>query len=313
MRRWQRCSLAVLVVVTALGGCEWTRERFSGKRALRHVETVCSFGPRSVGSEAHQKAAEYLGRVLERAGWDVETQDFAYEGQRLRNVIGKRGTGPLILLGTHYDTRPIADRDPGDRSQAVPGANDGASGVGVLLELARALDVAALARAEVWLVFFDGQSRGDIDGWPRAVGSRRLVSKMAETGEHRPEYVVILDMIGDNDQRFYYDWSATLWLQEKLWRIASERGYGPYFSQTHSHRVVNDHTPFLQWGVPAALLVDLDYPYWRTGQDTPDKISIDSLERVGDVLETMLEVQPFGTAWMSASDRSPSPRENKVP
>jgi len=169
------------------------------------------------------------------------------------------------------------------------GANDGGSGTGVLLELARVLDPSATSQAEIWLAFFDAEDRGNLNAWPWAVGSRRMANEL----EVRPEYVLIIDMIGDREQDIYYEWSSSLWLQEKLWHIAADLGYGQYFVPKHRHSILDDHTPFLERGIAAAVVIDFDYKYWHTTQDTLDKVSADSLQRVGDVLETLLEGDPF--------------------
>jgi len=288
-------GILVLTTVVALTGCVLAETRFSGRRALKHVEKLCSFGPRPAGSEASRRAAEYITWVLEHEGWRVTPQEFAYGGQKLLNIVGAKGSGPLIILGTPYDTRPLADLDPSDRSGAVPGANDGASGVAVLLELARVLDRSATGRAEIHLVFFDAQDRGGVDGWPWSIGAQHLAGQVLASVQRRPEYVLILDMVGDHDQCFYYEWSSTLWLLEKTWAVAADLGYGAHFRPEYRHRILHDHSPFLDRGIPAALIMDLDYPYWRTRLDTVDKVSADSLQRIGDVLQTMLEKEPFGT------------------
>ena len=275
-------------------GCRYV-PRFSGRRALRYLQKMCDLGARPVGSEANRQTSEYIAWVLEHEGWQVSYQEFAYRGERLRNVIASKGKGPIIVLGTHFDTRPLADMDPTDRSAAVLGANDGASGVAVLLELARVIDRSATERAEVRLAFFDGEDRGEIDGWPWSVGARHAATEMLDPLKRRPEYVLIIDMVGDKEQRFYYEWSSTLWLLEKVWRIADDLGYAEHFVPQHRYRLANDHTPFLDLGVPAAVIIDMDYPYWRTRQDTPDKVAAESLQRIGEVLETLLEQDPFGT------------------
>jgi Zn-dependent M28 family amino/carboxypeptidase len=257
------------------------------------VEKLCALGPRPVGSEANLAAARYIDQVLEQNGWQVEVEEFVYQGETLRNVVGKKGQGSVVLLGTHFDTRPLADRDPADRSQPVMGANDGGSGTAVLLELSRVLDAAATDQAEIWLAFFDGEDRGDIGGWPWSVGARHMVREL----DRKPEYVLIVDMVGDDDQRIYFEWSSVLWLQEKVWEIAEELGYQEHFIPEHQHRVIDDHTPFLEAGIPAAVMIDLDYPYWHTGHDTVDKISVDSLQRVGDVTETLLEGEPLRSSF----------------
>lgn len=288
-------GLALLTCVALLAGCQAASDGFDGKRALRHIDKLCAFGERPVGSHALAQSALYIGDTLEQNGWQVEYDDFAYQGQNLRNIIAKKGSGPLIILGTHYDTRPLADRDPSDRSKPVMGANDGGSGTGVLLELSRVLGHQATDQAEIWLVFFDGEDKGDIDGWPWCVGSQHMADTMAAGSGKRPEYVLIVDMIGDEDQRIYYEWSSALWLQEKIWEIARQQGHAQHFIPEHRYRILDDHTPFLQWGMTAAVMIDFDYPYWHTRYDTVDKISADSLQRVGDVLQQLLEDEPFAT------------------
>jgi len=283
--------VAAALVAVVVGGCRNVEalNRFSGARAMHHVETLCDLGPRPVGSEANREAADHIARTLEANGWAVEYQEFGYRGEKVRNVIGKKGRGPVIILGAHYDTRPVADRDPADRSGGVDGANDGGSGTAVLLELSRVLDDAATDQAEIWLVFFDAADRGGLSAWPWSVGAQ----EMANTLSVRPEYALIIDMVGDAEQRFYYEWSSSLWLLEKVWRIAEDKGYGDFFTPEYRHQIEYDHTPFFQWGVPAALVIDFDYPYWHTRHDTLDKVSVDSLQRIGDVLETLLEQEPF--------------------
>ncbi len=289
-----RLLLVVLLAVLAamVSSCGVAAGGFSGKRALRHVQAQCDLGPRPVGSEANRQAADYIAAHLKSTGWEVEEQSFAFGEMPLRNIIGKKGSGPLIILGTHFDTRPVADRDPDNRSAAVLGANDGASGTAVLLELARTLGEEATDQAEIWLAFFDGEDQGELNDWPWCVGS----THMANSLDRRAEYVIVVDMIGDADQQVYYEWTSSLWLQERLWAVADDLGYRRQFIPEHRYSVLDDHTPFLQRGNSAALVIDFDYPYWHTTHDTVDKISAESLQRVGDVLQALLEGQPFAQA-----------------
>lgn len=258
---------------------------------MEHVEALCDMGPRYVGSPGNDEAADYIAEELDRRGWKVSRQTFTHRGEELTNVVGKKGQGPLIILGTHYDTRPIADRDPSDRSAPVLGANDGGSGTGVLLELARSLDKAATQNHELWLVFFDGEDRGDIDGWDWSVGAGEFAQRL-NADAVRPEYVIVVDMVGDREQQIYYEWSSSTWLNERIWQQAAALGYDEYFVPKPRYSIVDDHAPFLEVGIVAALIIDFDYRYWHTQQDTLDKISADSLQRVGDVLEAMLEDEP---------------------
>jgi Zn-dependent M28 family amino/carboxypeptidase len=172
----------------------------------------------------------------------------------------------------------------------VLGGNDGASGVGVLLELARSLDRNKL-KNEIWLSFFDAEDNGGLDGWEFIVGSQY----MAQNLKTMPQAAIVVDMIGDADQQIYKERNSSPALQDKLWAIAAKLGYGKYFISDYKHAMIDDHTPFLQRGILAADLIDFDYPYWHTTQDTADKVAPASLERVGRVLKTFLETMSVET------------------
>jgi len=289
-----RALVALTICVVVAAGCRRASQvGFDSRRAFRHIERMCKIGPRPVGTDANREAADYIISELGAQGWEVEEQELAHRNEPVRNVLGKKGNGPLIIIGTHYDTRPLADKDPADRSRPVMGANDGGSGVGVLLELARCLDASATSQAEIWLAFFDAENMGDVQGWDYSVGAAHMADSLLSSGRQRPAYVIVIDMVGDENQQIYYEWSSVLWLQEKIWGIADDLGYSAQFIAKHRYDTLNDHTPFLRWGIPAALIVDLDYPYWGTRYDTLDKISQDSLRRVGEVLEQLLEGEPF--------------------
>lgn len=288
MRRpsWRRAGISsTLVVVSCLLLTACGRSAgFDGVRAYRDVVQQCNFGARIPGSEASTKAADYFTHELRQAGWQVEQQAFTYRDVPLRNVIGQKGKGPLVIVGAHYDCRAKADRDHYDQLGAVPGANDGASGAAVLLELARLLNEGRLHN-EVWLAFLDAEDQGELNGWPWSVGATHLADSLTR----RPEYVVVVDMVGDSDQQLYWEWSSTRWLSERIWALAAQLKYGDYFMPNYKHSVLDDHTPFLQRAIPAVDIIDFDYPYWHTTADTTDKVSAASLERVGRVLETLLE------------------------
>jgi Zn-dependent M28 family amino/carboxypeptidase len=259
---------------------------FDGQRAFQHVQAQMAFGPRPIGSEAGRKTGDYIIAQLKEQSWQVEEQAFVHQGVPGRNIIGRSGQGPVALIGAHYDTRRLADKDPAPALQAqpVPGANDGASGVAVLLELARVLDKERLSN-EVWLTFFDAEDNGRLDGWEFSVGAQDLASRLTVN----PEMVIIADMIGDRDQQIYKEQNSTPELVEKIWDIAARLGYEQSFIPTVKWPITDDHLPFLQRGIPAADLIDFDYPYWHTTQDTTDKVAPESLERVGRVLQTLLE------------------------
>jgi glutaminyl-peptide cyclotransferase len=255
---------------------------FDGQSAYAHVTAQCDLGFRPTGSEAGWATGDYIITGLEEQGWAVETEEFTYRDTPVRNVVGRVGEGPVIVLGAHYDTRRSADQE--DPSVPVMGANDGASGVAVLLELARTLDRDALQH-QVWLAFFDAEDNGHLDGWEWCVGS----SYMAANLEVTPEAVVVVDMIGDADQQIFLERNSDAALQAQLWGIAATLGYTDTFISEYRWAMYDDHVPFAQRGITAVDMIDFDYPYWHTTQDTPDKVSAESLERVGRVLEVWLE------------------------
>jgi len=267
---------------------------FSGAAALQHVSAQVDIGPRPAGSEASRLARGYIINALTSEGWGVITQTFDYQGAELTNVVARTGDGPIVMIGAHYDTRAQADADPDESLRQLPviGANDGASGVAVLLELANALDLDQID-GQVWLAFFDAEDNGRLGGWEWAVGSSYMASQWADglnpLEVPLPEVVIIVDMIGDADQRIYLERNSTPGLANELWGIAADLGYGEYLIPEEKWSITDDHTPFLEIGVQAVDIIDFDYPYYHTTQDTLDKVSADSLERVGRVLEHYLE------------------------
>jgi Zn-dependent M28 family amino/carboxypeptidase len=253
---------------------------FDSSHAYADVQTQVAFGPRIPGTAGHAQAVEWIRTELESAGWIVEVQQTERMGHPIYNIIAKRNTNdPQIILGAHYDTRIIADNDPDPAKQAdpVPGANDGASGVAVLLELARSLPKDTVA---TWLVFFDTEDDGRIAGWDWLLGSRAF----AESLQVKPRAVVIVDMIGDADLNIYLERNSNAAIRAEIWSTAEKLGYSKQFINQEKYSMEDDHTPFLEAGIPAVDLIDFDYPYWHTTQDTPDKISAKSLQAVGDTL-----------------------------
>lgn len=253
---------------------------FDGQRAYEDVKYQVSLGPRTPASKAHGAAVQWMQSELEKNGWMVETQQFNRLGHAGTNVIAKRGTGkPWTILGAHFDARMQAnnDPDPAMQSQPVPAANDGASGVAVLMELSRVLPKEM--EGEIWLAFFDLEDQGSLPGWDWILGSRALAESL--TGQ--PDAVVIVDMIGDADLNIYQEKNSNKGLTEEIWATAEKLGYQQFIPQER-WAMMDDHTPFLEKGIPAVDLIDFDYPFWHTTQDTAEKVSAQSLQAVGDTL-----------------------------
>ena len=267
-------------------------EQFDGERAYQDVHTQVDFGPRLPASTAHAQTIEWITSGLSGAGWQVEVQESSIQGQTAKNIVARYGSGePLLLIGAHYDTRIYADQDPDpeQRTKPVPGANDGASGVGILMELGRVLparlDILQDQPGQVWLVFFDAEDNGRIPGWEWIMGSTAFVDQLAV----RPDATVIVDMIGDADLNIYLEKNSDRELSAEIWQIADQLGYGKIFIPEYRYSITDDHIPFLKAGLPAVDIIDFDYPFWHTVADTADKVSPDSLQAVGDTLVVWIE------------------------
>lgn len=253
---------------------------FDGQRAYTDVQTQVAFGSRVTGTEGNVKVQEWMREELVKSGWQVEVQESESMGHLIRNVVARRSDEtPQIIIGAHYDTRMFADHDPdpAQHTTYVPGANDGASGVAVLLELARSLPKET---TPIWLVFFDAEDNGDINGWDWILGSREFV----KNNTFQPQAVVVVDMIGDADLNIYRERNSNPGLTNEIWEAARSLGYQNKFISAYKYSMLDDHTPFLQAGIPAVDIIDFDYPYWHTTQDTPDKVSGESLQIVGETL-----------------------------
>jgi len=255
--------------------------QFDGQRAYQDVIHQVALGPRTPGSVAHNQAILWIKSELEENGWEVEIQETTQNKQPVRNIIAKRGEGaPWHIVGAHFDSRMKADNDPdpANHDKAVPAANDGASGVAVLLELARVLPKET--PGQIWLAFFDSEDQGRLPGWDWILGSRAMASAL----EGKPDAVIVVDMIGDADLNIYQETNSDPQITQELWDIAAELGYEKQFIPQAKHNMLDDHTPFLEKGIRAVDIIDFDYPYWHTIADTPDKVSAESLEAVGSTV-----------------------------
>ncbi len=262
--------------------------QFDGTLAYTQVLRQMDFGPRISGTDGNYAAGNYIVQQLRKLGWQTDFQPFDYKGVHARNIMARAnvGRGPVIIVGAHYDTRRRADRDPEHLDQPVPGADDGASGVAVLLELARSLNLSTVHN-EIWLAFFDAEDNGDLDGWDWIVGS----TYMAQHLTVQPQAMILVDMVGDADQAIFMDSNSNPQLSAKIWATAAQLGYVKNFIPVPRYAMLDDHTPFAQAGIPAVDIIDFDYPYWHTVADTADKLSAASLEHVGRTLATFLENQ----------------------
>lgn len=263
-----------------------------GARAFAHLETQVAFGARVPGSVAAERCREFLFEELALYTPHVGAQRFSLpdpygsDTLRLVNVLAHfhRERAARVLLAAHYDSRPRADRDTGSaRDLPVPGANDGASGVAVLLEVARALSTWDPGIG-VDLVFFDGEDYGEeSDHDHYLLGSRYFAETM---GGYRPLAMLLLDMVGDADLRIpmeEYSRTEAAALTQLVFDVADSLR-APGFVREPGVAVFDDHVPFLARGIAAVDLIDFDYDAWHTTRDLPDRCAPASLESVARVV-----------------------------
>jgi glutaminyl-peptide cyclotransferase len=289
-RYLQLLALAVVLIVGVaiflLISTSTPQAAFDAQRAYRDVEYQVALGPRLPGSPSHASQVAWMVKELAAAGWSTEIQEEKVMDTTAKNVVAKRGTGePWVILAAHYDTRLYADRDPNqaNRRSPVPGANDGASGVAVLLELARTIPVNT--PGQVWLVFFDAEDQGELNGWDWILGSTAFAARL----QGKPQAVIIIDMIGDADLNIFKELNSDPVLTNQVWAAAARAGYSKQFIDRGKFRILDDHIPFLNKGITAIDIIDFDYPYWHTINDVPSKVAPDSLKAVGETLLTWLK------------------------
>jgi glutaminyl-peptide cyclotransferase len=293
-------NLAVLAILAVLTAC---REKprppreFDGQTAYGYIQTQVGYGPRIPGTDAHRRMAQWLDSSLRSRADTLVTQNWNHVTARgdtlpLTNFIArfKPGVEKRILLLAHWDSRPVTDSPTSrDSSQPVPGANDGGSGVALLLGVADVLKRAPPA-VGVDLLFVDGEDFGDFTKTPDDVliGSRYY-------GTHplpgKPLYAVLFDLIGDKDLQIYQEGNSVVGapeVVELVWDTAKDLGYSGYFISSPKHTLIDDHLELQKAGIRAIDVVDFDYPAWHTAFDTIDKVSAASLQVVGDVAVALI-------------------------
>lgn len=288
-----------LLFACALVGC-WLgpAAAFDEDVAFSYLEQQVAFGPRNPGGEGHEACLDWMIAHLKSRADAVEPHTFVIEdpygsaGLRLTNVLAifNPGATVRVAFGAHWDSRPRADReDPPLMDTAIAGANDGASGVAVLLALADWLKENPPSMG-VDLVFFDGEDYGlESDHENYLLGSQRFAT---DHPAWRPAALVVIDMIGDADLRIPMEGYSLRYnpsLVHVVFNRAAQLGLDA-FEAVESGAVLDDHVPFLQRGIAAVDLIDLDYGAWHTRRDTPDQCSARSLGQVGRLLTGLIQL-----------------------
>lgn len=316
IRRCARLATAAFVCVVAGVGCgsggeggngqpPANRPQFDGARAFADLQAQVNMGPRAPGTPGHDQIVAWLQTELSKYADRVTVQGFRSatalsQGVQydFTNVIGEfnpDAQGESLGLAAHFDTRPVADNDPdpANRDDPIPGANDGASGVAVLLEIARALKSQPPDFPVVLLCFDAEDSGSSAAGGPYfgfCLGSQHFVANM---GGYDVDRLILLDMVGDADLRIrreLYSKAAAPMLQALVYGTAARLGHDGFVDEDGT-AVIDDHLPFIRAGIPAVDLIDFEYPHWHTVDDTPAHCSADSLYEVGDTLLELIYVE----------------------
>ena len=317
--------LAFLTLLATVASCDTVdrlrggggKTAFSGDSALAYARAQVEFGPRVPGTAAHQRAGDWIVSQMRTRADSVEVQSWTHTTQQgaklpMRNIIARirPGVAQRVLFLTHWDTRPTADSDRnlGARQRPIPGANDGASGVGLLVALADALKKTP-PNVGVDLLFVDGEDYGTFEDWADTtknkdvlIGSQYFASHLP--ADYKPMFGVLFDMIGDRFLQVYQETNSIDAAPEvvaRVWATAKDLGYEKYFIAEAHTPITDDHLPLIRKGLRVIDVLDIDYcldgstacdpgeqNLHHTTQDTMDKISARSLQIVGDVALTLV-------------------------
>ena len=260
----------------------------NGERAFEDLRQMVAIGPRPAGSPGIQQTRAFIAKQMRAAGLEVKEQAFTVKtpvGQvaMVNLIVTLPGTRTdRIIIGSHYDTKP-------EKEFTFVGANDGGSSTALLMELARVLkDKPREFTYE--LVFFDGEE--SFVDWNKdndnTYGSRHYVEAARKAGTITGiKAMVLLDMIGERGVELRQDMNSTGWLNDIFWRTARQMGHQRTFLDERTS-IDDDHMSFIEAGIPAIDLIDLDYPSWHKAEDTLDKVDAKSMKIVGDVVVAAL-------------------------
>ncbi len=274
---------------------------FDGKQSFEYLLAQTNFGPRNPNSDGHRNCLLYLESELKKFSEKVTLQHFTQKGYdetlQLTNVFAQFNTAApqRILLVAHWDTRPRAEEDanPETRNKPILGANDGASGVAVLLELARIFKNNPPPLG-VDILFVDGEDyghsqkdgRSDLDLY--FLGAKHF--SKTKSPEYTPRFGILLDMVGDRDLQIPLEQNSMRFapqLMDMVWSTAEEVR-ATQFIRIPGESISDDHFALNEAGIPTIDIIDFQYPHWHTHQDTPDKCCSESLEAVGKVLSALI-------------------------
>lgn len=274
---------------------------FDGAGSMRYLKTALAFGTRVTGSAGHIATGDWIVSEMKARGAAVTEQRWSHTSAAgvalpMRNIIARWNPTATrrVLYVTHWDTRPRADAESvpaADKAKPIPGANDGTSGIALFLSIADALK-AKPTTVGVDLVFVDGEDYGEFQ--PKEVdvliGSTWFAAHLPEPG-YKPEFAVVWDMIGDRSLQIFqeqYSLDVAPEVVARVWSTAEELGYAGTFIQKPKYPIRDDHVALQAVGIKAIDVIDIDYPYHHTLDDTEDKVSVESMQVVGTVAMALI-------------------------
>ena len=272
---------------------------FDGASSMRYLHTALQFGTRVPGSSGHKATGDWIVAQLKARGASVTEQSWSHTTRAgssvpMRNIIAQwnPAAAKRVLYVTHWDTRPKAEKaPPADTLKPIIGANDGTSGIALFMSIADALKAKPTA-VGVDLVFVDGEDYGEF-GPPEVdvfIGSEYFAKHLPTPG-YKPEFAVVWDMIGDRSLQIFQETISLDMAPEvvaRVWRQAESLGYAGKFIQRPKYSVRDDHVPLQAAGLRAIDVIDIDYPYHHTLDDTEDKVSVESMQTVGNVAVSLI-------------------------
>ena len=321
--------LHCIIIVLFLFSCSTTKKsqteqsvvniEFNADSAYAFCAAQCSFGPRTMNSEAHELCSEWIQQKFSQYGYQVELQKAdlkGYNGTILKstNIIAHQPKAnnqeqtTKIFICAHWDSRPWADNDPDEANHRKPvmAANDGASGVAVMLELARLLQQHDSASLAVDFICFDAEDWGipqweeDFDGDSWALGAQYWAANCQKQTADSYQYAILLDMVGGQGAKFYreaYSMRYARNIVERVWQAANTAGYGSIFPYLDSGGVTDDHVPVNEKaGIPCIDIInhypDCEQssfgPTWHTISDDMQHIDKNTLKAVGQTLVQLI-------------------------
>jgi len=291
-RVWKVLLLCSAVFV--FSGCK--KAKFDGVKAMAETEALVKIGPRDAGGSGARRASVQLESKLKALGLKTVIDTFSEETPNgkihFNNVLGRipGKTNRLIVLASHFDTKSGISKD-------FQGANDSGSSSGILMELARVLKKRGPLETEFLIAFLDGEEcRKEYGPHEGLHGSRHLAQQIYDAGGAKlVKAVIVIDMAGDKDLNISVPRNSSPELVKELFYAAHELGVRPKFSLGPGS-ILDDHVPFLLAGMPVVDVIDFDYgsapglnDYWHTPNDTLDKLSVKSLQTIGDVVLRTIE------------------------